>query len=202
MIKLYWAPQTRAFRVLFLLEESGLPYELVPVDIRNGAQDAPAFRAINPMGKVPALVDGDVPIHESGAICAYVADHPGAAGLAPAIGDPDRGRYLTWMFFSAACMETSFLQRMTGLALPKSTAGWGSFDLVMDVVDRAVQPGPYLLGERFSAADAMLGLDLWYGIHLLKVVQPTPAVAAYVERLMARPAFRRAEEIEAAHIGA
>ncbi|QRG08364.1 glutathione S-transferase family protein [Xanthobacter dioxanivorans] len=198
MLKLYWAPNSRAFRILWLLEEAGLPYELVHVDIRGGAQDDPAYRAINPMGKVPALADGDARICEGGAICAYVAERAPQAGLAPAVGDPLRARYLQWLFFSVACMEPGFLQKMMGITLPKATAGWGSFDLVMEVVEKAVDPGPYLLGDRFSAADVMLGTDLWYGIHLLKVITPTPAVAAYVQRCTSRPAFRRAEELEAA----
>lgn len=196
-MKLYWAPQSRAFRTLWMMEEAGLPYELVLIDIRSGAQDDPAFRRINPMGKVPALTDGTATLAESAAICAYVADLVPDARLAPAIGDPRRGRYLHWLFFSAACMEPSFVQKMTGIALPKSSAGWGSFDLAMEVVDQAVTPGPWLLGEQFTAADVMLGTDLWYGINLLKVVTPTPAMTAYVARCTARPAFLQAEEIEA-----
>lgn len=197
MMKLYWAPMTRAFRILWLMEEAGLPYEIVPVDIRRGAQDDPAYRAINPMGKVPALSEGDIHVHESGAICAYVAERAPQARLAPPPGDPLRGRYLSYLFFSVACMEPSFLQRMNGLEVPRVAAGWGSADLVMEVVEKAVSPGPFLLGEQFSAADVMLGADLWYGINLLKVIAPSPAVADYVGRCAGRPAFRRAEEIEA-----
>lgn len=200
-MKLYWAPQSRAFRALWMLEEAGLPYERVLVDIRAGAQDDPAYRRINPMGKVPALTNGDTALAESAAICAYVADLAPAAHLAPPIGDPARGRYLHWLFFSAACMEPAFVQKMTGIALPKGSAGWGSYDLVMEVVDKAVTPGPWLLGDTFSAADVMLGTDLWYGINLLKVITPTPAMAAYVARCTQRPAFLRAEEIEAKQIG-
>jgi len=195
MLKLHWAPRTRAFRILWLLEETGLPYELDLVDIRTGAQEAEAFRRINPMGKVPALSDGDIHVHESGAICAYLAEK--APHLAPPVGDPLRGRYLSLLFFSAACVEAAYVQKMAGVNLPKASAGWGSFDLVMEVIDAALAEGPWLLGERFSAADAMLGLDLWYGIQLLKVVQPTPRMADYVARLAARPAFARAEAIAA-----
>lgn len=197
-VKLYWAPHTRALRVLWLLEEAGIAYERELVDIRTGGQDTPEFRAINPMGKVPALTDGAARIAESGAICAYVADKVPQARLAPAPGDPARGRYLQYLFFSAGCMEPAFVQKMMGVNLPKSSAGWGSFDLVMEVVDAALKPGPYLLGEQFTAADVMLGSDLWFGIGLLKVIAPTPAMSAYVERLTTRPAFLRAKEIEAA----
>ncbi|MFG1361326.1 glutathione S-transferase family protein [Xanthobacter pseudotagetidis] len=201
-MKLYWAPHSRAFRVLWMLEEAGVAYERALVDIRNGAQDTPAFRAVNPMGKVPALTDGEARLAESAAICAYVAERVPEAGLAPALGDPARGRYLQYLFFSAGCMEPAFVQKMMGVSLPKSSAGWGSFDLVMEVVDAALTPGPYLLGEQFTAADVMLGSDVWYGIGLLKVIDPTPAMVAYVERLTARPAFKRAQEIEAAALAA
>lgn len=201
-MKLYWAPHTRAFRILWLMEEAGAPYEREVVDIRTGAQDDPAFRRINPMGKVPALSDGDAHLAESGAICAYVAEQVPAAGLAPPVGDPLRARYLYWMFFSAGCMEPAFLQKLKGIELPKVSAGWGSFDLVMEVVEEALKDGPYLLGEAFSAADIMLAMDLWYAITLLKVVTPTPRVAAYVARCTGRPAFHRAEAIEAAELAA
>lgn len=201
-MKLYWAPHSRAFRALWILEEAGIAYERALVDIRNGGQDTPAFRAINPMGKVPALTDGEARLAESAAICAYVAERVPEAGLAPALGDPARGRYLQYLFFSAGCMEPAFVQKMMGVNLPKSSAGWGSFDLVMEVVDAALTPGPYLLGEQFTAADVMLGSDVWYGIGLLKVIDPTPAMVAYVERLTARPAFKRAQEIEAAALAA
>ena len=202
MLKLYWAPHTRAFRIVWMLEETGLPYTLEHVDIRSGAQDDPAYRALNPMGKVPTLADGAAILSESGAICAWLAERAPDARLAPAVGDPLRARYLQTLFFSVACMEPAFLQKMKAIEIPKSAAGWGSFDLVMETVEKAVAEGPYLLGASFSAADVMLGTDLWYGINLLKVIAPTPAVAAYVERVTSRPAFKRAEAAEAARLPA
>ena len=198
-MKLYWCPQTRSFRALWLMEEAGRPYERVLVDIRQGAQNAPEFRAINPMGKVPALVDGEAKVAESAALCAYVAERCPEAGLAPPLGDPGRGRYLHWLFFAAGCIEPAYTQKMTGLAVPggKSTAGWGSFDPVMDVLEAAVQPGPWVLGDRFSAADIMIGSDLHFGLTLLKIVPQRPAITAYVGRCSERPAFKRAMAIEA-----
>ena len=102
MMKLYWAPQTRAFRAVWMLEEAGRPYERVLIDIRNGAQSTPAFQVVNPMMKVPALADGAAMVAESAAICAYVAERVPEANLAPPPGDPSRGRYLHWLFFAAA----------------------------------------------------------------------------------------------------
>lgn len=203
-MKLYWCPQTRAFRALWMMEEAGRPYERVLVDIRKGAQDAPEFRAVNPMGKVPALADGEAKLAESAAICAYVAERCPEAGLAPALGDPARGRYLHWLFFAAGCIEAAYTQKFTGLALPggEVQAGWGSFDRVIDVLDEAVRPGPWLLGERFSAADVMVGSDLHFGLNLLKIVPQRPAILAYVARCAGRPAFKRATAIEAEAVAA
>jgi len=197
-MKLYWCPQTRSFRGLWLMEEAGRPYERVLIDIRKGDQNKPEFRAINPMGKVPALVDGEAKVAESAALCAYVAERCPEAKLAPPVGDPARGRYLHWLFFAAGCIEPAYTQKFTKLALAESTAGWGSFDRVVDVLERAVQPGPWLLGENFSAADIMVGADLHFGLTLLKILPPRPAFLAYVGRCSERPAFKRAMAIEAA----
>lgn len=199
-MKLYWCPQTRSFRALWLMEEAGRPYERVLVDIRKGGQNTPEFRAVNPMGKVPALADGEAKLAESAALCAYVAERCPEAGLAPSVGDPKRGRYLHWLFFAAGCIEAAYTQKMTGLAVPggTSTAGWGSFERVVDVLEAAVQPGPWLLGERFSAADVMIGSDLHFGITLMKIVPPRPAILAYVARCAERPAWKRATAIEEA----
>ena len=105
MMKLYWAPGTRSLRTLWMLEEAGAPYERVLVDLRNGGQNDPAFRRINPMGKVPAFEDGAAQLAESAAICAYIAERCPEAGLAPQIGDPLRGRYFHWLFFAPGCIE-------------------------------------------------------------------------------------------------
>jgi glutathione S-transferase len=198
-MKLYWCPQTRSFRALWLMEEAGRPYERVLVDIRKGDQNKPEFRAINPMGKVPALADGDAKLAESAALCAYVAERYPEAGLAPPVGDPKRARYLHWLFFAAGCIEPAYTQKITNLNVPggKSTAGWGSFDLVMDVLEKAVQPGPWVLGERFSAADIMIGSDLHFGLTLMKIVPERAAIMAYVARCSERPAFKRAMAIDA-----
>lgn len=197
-MKLYWAPQSRSIRALWLMEEAGVPYERVVVDIRKGAQNTPEYRAVNPMMKVPALTDGEASVAESGALCAYVAERVPEAGLAPPVGDPQRGAYLRWLFFGAGCVEAAFLQKMKGVDLPVSSAGWGSYERVIAVIDEAVAKGPWLLGERFSAPDILIGADLWFGINLLKVLQPTEAIAAYVDRCTARPAYQRAMAINAA----
>ncbi|MEP9376325.1 glutathione S-transferase family protein [Aquabacter sp. CN5-332] len=201
-MKLYWAPHTRAFRTLWMMEEAGIPYERELVDINDGSLQTERYRAINPMMKVPALEHGEAKMAESGAICAYVADLAPEANLAPPIGDPARGRYLHWMFFDAACLEAAFVERMAKVEIPSRAAGWGSFDRVMDVVENLISPGPWVLGDRFSAADVMLGSDIWYGIELLKVIKDHPILEDYSARCVARPAFQRAEAIEAEALAA
>lgn len=197
-MKLYWAPRTRSFRALWMMEEAGLPYERELIDIRSGAQQSPEYRAINPMMKVPALADGEAVVSESAAICAYVADKAPEAGLAPGIGDPARGAYLKWLFFSAGCVEPSYLEKAMGLSITNTAAaGWGNFDRVMGVLDEALRSGPWILGGRFSAADVMLGSDLHFGM-AFKLVEPRPSFETYVARCRERPAYARAAAIEEA----
>jgi glutathione S-transferase len=191
-MKLFGAPQTRSFRMLWMLEECGADYEQVFVDIRSGAQKTPQYHAINPLEKVPALADGEAVVAESGAICAYLADRFPDAGLAPAIGDPARGRYLQWLFFSGSCVEPSYMEKFMGLSANESTSGWGSHERVLGVLDEAVRSGPWLLGERFSGADVMIGADLYYGVRMFKIIEPRPAFDSYIDRCLARPAFERA----------
>lgn len=197
MMKLYWSPRSRSFSGLWLMEETGQPYERVLTDISTGAQKTPEFLAVNPMGKVPALKDGDVSIAEASAICAYVADCYPEAKLAPPIGDPRRGKYLQWLFFSPGCIEPAIIQIFTKIDVPTSTAAWGSATQVFDVLDAALEKGPYLLGETFSAADIMSGSGLNFAVRLFKMVPPRPSFDRYIDACAARPAFQRAEKIAA-----
>jgi glutathione S-transferase len=179
-------------RAFWILEEAGKPYEKELVDFRSGKQSSPAYHKINPMEKVPALTDGEVAVAESAAICAYVAERCPEAGLAPPIGDPKRGRYLQWLVFHAN-IEAAFVQKFANVQIPAATAGWGDFDRVFNVLEEALTPGPWILGDRFSAADVMVGGDLFFGSEGLKIVQLKPASAAYVARCKERPAFQRAQ---------
>ncbi|MFM9861556.1 glutathione S-transferase family protein [Pseudoxanthobacter sp. M-2] len=200
-MKLYWSPNTRSTRALWLMEEAGLPYERVKLDLAAGEHKRPAFLAVNPMGKVPALENGAAKVAESAALCAYVADLAPASGLAPPIGDPDRGRFLHWLFFSAGCIEPAYMQKAMGWTIDRpSLAGWGGYEAVMDVLDAAVAPGPWLLGDRFTAADVMVGTDLHFGVRLFKFVESRPNFEAYIDRCEARPAFQRAAAINAAGV--
>jgi glutathione S-transferase len=197
-MQLYWAPKSRSLRIVWLLEEIGCPYERVLVDIRSGPQANPAFLKLNPMGKVPVLVDGEAVVSESGAIATYLGDRFPDAGLAPPVSDPRRGAYLKWLFFSGNCIEASFVEKFANLKLPYSAAGWGSFDRVVDVLEQAVSHGPWLLGDQFTVADVMIGADLNFGMNTFKLIEPKSALTAYVDRCLARSAFQRALAVDAA----
>ena len=197
MMQLYWSPRTRSFTALWLMEEAGQPYERVLTDISTGAQKTPDYLAINPMGKVPALKDGDATLAEASAICAYVAERYPEAKLAPPIGDPLRAKYLYWLFFAPGCIEPAMMQIATKIEISPVSAGWGEASRVFDVLDAALARGPWILGENFSAADVAIGAALNFSVRLFKMVPSRPSFDAYIARCMARPAFQRAEKIAA-----
>jgi glutathione S-transferase len=163
----------------------------------KGEQSAPGYLAVNPMGKVPALKHGDVIVTEAAAICTYLADEFPRAGLNVPVGDPRRGPYLKWLFFSPACIEPA----ITDQAFPRQeqprrgTLGYGDFDSVMNVVAKAVEPGPYLMGEQFTAADVVVGSTLRWGL-MFGLLPTRPEFMAYVGRLEQRPALQRATALD------
>jgi glutathione S-transferase len=197
-MKLYWNPQTRSVRLLWMLEELGVPYDRVRIDIRDETSKAnPAFRAASPMGKVPALEDGSVRMWDSGAMCAYLADQYPAQKLAPPIGDPQRGEYLMWLMFTNSVVEPAMAEKMAQLQPNPSTYGWGSWDQMLTTLRRGLEGGNWILGERFSAADVLLGSTCNFLIQF-KMVSDEPFLASYVDRCAERPAWQRAMAIEAA----
>jgi glutathione S-transferase len=195
-MKLYWCPKTRAVRALWMLEELGVPYERILIDIRDAKAKADAaFRAVSPMGKVPALEDGPVRLWDSGAICGYLADQYPRAGLAPPIGDPDRGRYLQWLMFTNSVIEPAMAEKFSNAQVSAVAHGWGSFDLMIATLRGGLAAGPWVLGPRFSAADVLLGSSCYF-LRQFKLIDSEPAMTAYVERCAARPAFQRAMALE------
>ena len=191
-MKLYWHPRTRSSRAVWLLEEAGVPYERVLIDVRDAqAKSDPAFRAASPMGKVPALEDGEVKLAESAAIALYVADRYAAGKLAPAIDDPDRGRFLYWMFFTPGVIEPAMAEKLGGWQTSPGPHGWGDFDLMATTLEGGLEPGPWLLGERFSAADVMVGSTAVF-MRMFKVLPDSPVINAYADRCLERPAYQRA----------
>ena len=197
MMQLYWSPRSRSFSSLWLMEETGQAYERVLTDISTGAQRRAEYLAINPMGKVPALRDGEATLAETAAIAAYVAERYPEARLAPALGDPLRAKYLYWLFFGPGCIEPAMVQLATKLEMNPVAAGWGDSQRVIDVLDVALQKGPWILGEPFSAADIVIGSGLNFAVRLFKIIPSRPSFDTYIARCMARPAFQRAEKIAA-----
>jgi glutathione S-transferase len=199
MMKLYWSPRSRSFSSLWLMEETGQPYERVLTDISTGAQKTPEYLAINPMGKVPALRDGDATMAEAAAICAYVAERYPQARLAPPLGDPLRAKYLYWLFFVPSCVEPAMVQLATKIEMNPVSAGWGDATRVFDVLDGALSKsnGQWILGENFSAADVMVGSILNFVVRLFKMTPTRPSFDRYLDACAARPAFQRAGALAA-----
>lgn len=190
-LTLYHAVPSRASIVRWMLEEVGEPYEIELLDLKAGDQTKPSYRAINPMGRVPALKDGDIVITESAAICCYLADAYPAAKLAPPIGDARRGPYLKWLFFGPSCVEPAMIDKALDRPTPpRSTAGWADYDTVIDVLKTAVARAPYLLGEQFTAADVVIGATIRWGL-MFKLLPELPEFVAYTKRLAERPALQR-----------
>jgi len=197
-MKLYWCPQTRASRAVWMLEELGRPYERVRIDIRNEASRAdPEFRAASPMGKVPSLVDGPVKLWDSGAICIYLADAYPEAGLGAPIGDPKRGAFLQWAMYTNSVVEPAMGERFAGHAVNTVQSGHGSFDQMIDLLIAGLTPGPWILGERFTMADVLVGASVNF-MDMFKILPDRAELKAYVERCRARPAFQRAMSYETA----
>jgi glutathione S-transferase len=197
MMKLYWSPRTRSFSALWLMEETGQAYERVLIDVFKGAQKTPEYLAVNPMGKVPALRDGEATLAEAAAICAYVAERYPQSRLAPSLGDPLRAKYLYWLFFAPSCIEPAMVQLATKVEMNPVAAGWGDAQRVFDVLDAALQKGPWILGETFSAADVAIGSGLNFAVRLFKMAPSRPSFERYIDRCAARPAFQRASTIAA-----
>jgi glutathione S-transferase len=198
-VTLFHAPHTRSSGVLFLLEELKVPYKLHILDQKAGEHRAPAFLAVNPMGKVPALLDGTgAVVTEQVAIMLHLADLFPAAELAPPVGDPLRGPYLRWMVFYAGAFEPAVVDRAAGREpAQRAISPYGEFDTALNAVVAALVPGPYLLGDRFSAADVLWGTALSWTTQF-KLVPERPEIADYISRIGARPAAQRARERDAA----
>lgn len=191
-VVLYHHPYSRAANVLWMLEEVGVEHELRFVDIMKGAQKEPAILALNPMGKLPILTDGDTVVTESAAIGLYLADRYAAGKLAPALDDPARGTYLRWSLFAPSVIEPGAMAKAAGWAYKPGQAGWGEYESMLRAMESAVQGRDFLLGKTFSMADVIFGGTLRYMLRI-KMLEPTAAFTAYSERLAARGALQRAD---------
>lgn len=193
----FHAPNSRSFSVRALFEELGVDYALHPLNLQKNEQRDTAYVAINPMGKVPAIRDGDALITEQAAVLMYLADRYPRAGLAPALDDPQRGPYLRWMVYYASCFEPAIVDRfMKREPAPQSSCPYGDYDTMLKTVTDQLARGDWLLGDRFSAADVLWGSALAWTTGF-KLVEATPLIQAYIDRFNARPAIRRARELDA-----
>jgi glutathione S-transferase len=192
-IAFYHNPQSRGRIVHWMLEEINVPYEIKVVDFDKKEHKSPDFLAINPMGKIPAIVHRDTVVTECAAICAYLADAFPSAGLAPALDDPKRGTYLRWLFFGAGCVEPAIIDHLFSRPPPSrpTAMGYGNYADTLNTLEKAISPGPFILGERFSAADVYVGSAIGWGMGM-KAIEPRPVFGAYLERVSQRPAYQRA----------
>ncbi len=202
-VTLYHSPNTRSTGALILLEELGAPYELHVLNMKAGEQRQPAYLAVNPMGKVPALKHGEAIVTEQVAVYLYLADLFFEAGLAPPIGDPLRGPYLRWMAFYAACFEPAVVDRAAKHEpAPAMMSPYGDYDTMLATLVGQLARGPYLLGDRFSAADVLWGTALGWTT-MFDLVPKLPEIMNYVQRVGARPAAAKVRakdaELAAAH---
>jgi glutathione S-transferase len=193
----FHAPNSRSGATRILLEELGAPYDLHVLNLKKNEQRAPAYLAVNPMGKVPAIVHDDALVTEQPAIFIHLADLFPEAGLAPALGDPLRGPYLRWLAFYGSSFEPAINDvAMKREPAPPVMCPYGDFDTMLATLTRQLRAGPYLLGERFSAADVLWGTALGWTT-MFKLVPELPEVMAYIDRVSSRPAARRAAAADA-----
>lgn len=191
-LKLFYAAPSRASVAMWMLEEVGEPYEIELLNLKNGDQRKPEFLALNPMGKVPTIIDGQTVVSEVSAICCYLADAYPKAALAPAIDDKLRGPYLKWLFYAPSCIEPAIIDKaLNRPAAPRTMAGWADYDTVISVLrDATGNAAPYLMGERFTAADVVIGSSLRWGMQF-KLLPQLPEFVAYANTLEERPALQR-----------
>jgi glutathione S-transferase len=193
----YTNPMSRGRIVRWMLEELGRPYRTELLEFGTSMK-APAYLAVNPMGKVPAIVHDGTVVTEAAAICAYLADAFPEAGLAPPLGDARRGAYYRWMFFAAGPVEAALSNKALGFEVAaerRGMVGYGSVEDVVTALDHAVSQSDYIAGDRFTAADVYVGAQIGWGM-MFGTLEKRPAFERYWQRIAGRPAAVRAREID------
>ena len=201
-VTFFHAPQSRSGGTRALFEELGVDYDLHALNLKAGEQRQPAYLAVNPMGKVPAIRHGDALITEQPAVFMYLADLYPAAKLAPPIGDPLRGPYLRWLVYYGSCFEPAVIDKsMQREPAAPSTCPYGDYDTMLKTLTDQLEKGPYLLGDTFSAADVLWGTALNWTT-MFKLVPELPVIRAYIDRVLARPGVQRAAAKDAELVAA
>lgn len=195
-IKFYHNPMSRGRVVLWMLEEVGASYEVDIRDFTKREHKSPAYLAVNPMGKIPAIVHKNTAITETAAICAYLADAFPEAKLAPRLDDPARGSYYRWFFFGASCFHVAIVDKFLDRPVPERTGalGYGTLSDTVATLEGALRQHPFLCGNQFSAADLYMAAAIGWGL-MTKALDLSPVFTAYLGRCTDRPAYRRADEL-------
>jgi len=196
-VTLFYAPQSRATGALALMEELGVPYDLEVLNFKTKQQRGDKYLAVNPMGKVPAVLYNGVLVTEQPAVYMFLADLYAEKGLAPAIGDPLRGAYLRWMVFYGSSFEPAVVDRaMQNKPADPSTCPYGDFDTMLATLESQLKQGPWMLGERFTALDVLWGVALRWTTGF-KLVPESPVIKTYTERANALPSVQKARAKDA-----
>ena len=189
-LTLFHCPQTRSSTTRIILDELGAPYDLHVMNLKAGENRKPDYLKINPLGKVPAIKHGETIITEQIAIGIYLGDLFAEAGLAPAISDPDRGPYLRWMLYYAACFEPAVVDKaQSRIPGPEAMSVYGSYEQMLDTLEMALSHGPYLLGDRFSIADIQWA-SAFHWTMMFGLLPERQAFVTYRDRIIARPSFQ------------
>ena len=189
-VKHYYHPMSRAVTSDWMLKELDAPHEQIVVDFTAGEQNTPEYRVINPMGKIPALVDGDFVVTESAAICAYLADKFSEKGLAPGTNSSERAKYYRYLFFPGTTLEPLLAVNSLGIEDYSAVSmGFGDMERGMAAVEAMTPEKGWVLGDRFTTADVVFGgtLAFFSGFNMLKA---STKVEQYIDRIKARPAYQ------------
>lgn len=195
-VKLFHAPKTRSTGALCLLEELGVPYDIHVLNMKTGEHKQPAYLAVNPLGKVPALVHDGQLVTEQAAVYMYLADLYPEKGVAPRIGDPLRGPYLRWMLFYGSAFEPAVVDKAQKRdPAPPGMSPYGTYDETLAVITDQLAKGPYLLGDKFYACDMLWGMALGWTTKF-GIVEATPVIRAYIDRVVSRPSVQRVNAMD------
>lgn len=190
-VKLYWNPQSRAAMTHWLLEELGVEYTLERVEYGDGSMRTPEFLKVSPLGKIPAIADGDVTVSDTPAIALYLADKYKTVDMAPGVEDPRRGEFLRWLMFQSTAIDPAMMQSSLKIEVDRQAAGWGDVASVIDAVEtRLERADPYLFGDWFTAADLLIGGALSWAVGF-KMFEARPNMTRFIEAVSSRPAFAR-----------